>query len=86
MVYETSSAFTPEAAASRKREPWQALVALQEQEDAETIQYWRNASIEDHARVLEEVLVLAYTISQSKHPDYPGGQPPSEPKQFLPAA
>jgi hypothetical protein len=71
MVHEASSASTPEAAASPQRRPWQTLVALQEQEDAETTQYWRDASIEDHARVLKEVLDLADTIRQSKPPEYP---------------
>jgi hypothetical protein len=74
MVHETLHSFTPESEHSAQPRLWQTLSSSEQLEDQKTITYWRSASVEEHARVLEEVLDLADRIAQSKtlrleHPD-----------------
>lgn len=65
MTYETGNISTPESEPSPK-EKFQRTIYAHESADAETIQYWRTASTEEHARALIDVLDVAGVIIDSK--------------------
>jgi hypothetical protein len=58
----------------------------QEGEDARIIEYWRSASLREHGRTLEELLIFADLVNRAKVSDASLINPNSEPKQFRSAA
>jgi hypothetical protein len=49
-------------------------------DDRESIDYWRNASVEQHAKVLVELLDLGEAITRSR--GRPADKPPLPPEKF----